>query len=435
LQGKGETDFRNCVSATFHSKRVNSGKYGRMVADRPAQSPLCPNCRSPRIWKDGLRKNPSGAVQRWICRDCGYRFSEQTSSNDKKGSPHTLKYQVCADEKEAKNLVVLETRHQKQDAGATTELDVTIDQFKAYLTKKQLTESTVRTYVSIMRFLVKLGADIFKPDDVNLVMGQQDWSDGRKNNVIKAYTHFARLWDLEQQWDRPKMKPQQGLPRPPSTEQVIALTSGASRKYSVIFKFMAQTGAIAMEVSIMTERSFDFERNQVFIKGCKGHKDRWVPMYLFGSELPGLMQEFLNRYRGFPKNTTILGKFRKYRDRTAKKTGDKPLMNVRCEDIRHWFATEYYKRYRDPFLLQDYMGHEKFETTRIYTKLVPSERPSYVTRPVLTVEEGLKLGEQGWEKYDEINGVHLYRRPKTFEELAPEKGSWSSERGPWSSLV
>jgi hypothetical protein len=34
------------------------------------------------------------------------------------------------------------------------------------------------------------------------------------------------------------------------------------------------------------------------------------------------------------------------------------------------------------------------------------------------VEEAKKLGEAGFEKYDEFNGTHLYRKPKRFVSLA-----------------
>jgi len=39
---------------------------------------VCPECKSKRLWKDGLRQTGNGPVQRWLCRDCGLRFSEST---------------------------------------------------------------------------------------------------------------------------------------------------------------------------------------------------------------------------------------------------------------------------------------------------------------------------------------------------------------------
>jgi len=35
----------------------------------------CPYCGSQRAWKDGIRYTRFGEVQRYLCRDCGYRFS------------------------------------------------------------------------------------------------------------------------------------------------------------------------------------------------------------------------------------------------------------------------------------------------------------------------------------------------------------------------
>ena len=38
---------------------------------------MCPQCGSKRVWKDGIRRLADGSViQRWLCRDCGYRFSD-----------------------------------------------------------------------------------------------------------------------------------------------------------------------------------------------------------------------------------------------------------------------------------------------------------------------------------------------------------------------
>ena len=37
---------------------------------------FCPGCESKQIWRDGLRYSKCGVVQRYVCRSCGYRFSE-----------------------------------------------------------------------------------------------------------------------------------------------------------------------------------------------------------------------------------------------------------------------------------------------------------------------------------------------------------------------
>jgi transposase-like protein len=35
----------------------------------------CPNCGSQRSYKDGIRYTDTKEIQRYLCRECGYRFS------------------------------------------------------------------------------------------------------------------------------------------------------------------------------------------------------------------------------------------------------------------------------------------------------------------------------------------------------------------------
>jgi transposase-like protein len=48
-----------------------------------AQSLQCPECGSSRVWKAGLRYTAFGDVQRYVCRDCGLRFSDPEFSKKK----------------------------------------------------------------------------------------------------------------------------------------------------------------------------------------------------------------------------------------------------------------------------------------------------------------------------------------------------------------
>ena len=74
----------------------------------------CPQCSSSRLYKDGLRYLGSGdKVQRWLCRDCGLRFSEGLPLKrnrywqlNRANGLHTDN-QICA-LKDAKNLATAE---------------------------------------------------------------------------------------------------------------------------------------------------------------------------------------------------------------------------------------------------------------------------------------------------------------------------------------
>ncbi len=58
---------------------------GKLASD--GASPLCPSCspKVTKVYRDGLRyRSDKSSVQRWLCRDCGFRFSERPTL---KGSP------------------------------------------------------------------------------------------------------------------------------------------------------------------------------------------------------------------------------------------------------------------------------------------------------------------------------------------------------------
>ena len=201
---------------------------------------VCPECGSNRLYKDGLRYNADGSVrQRWLCRACGFRFTEPKISVNVKGKggkrldsgsdlpegrvgdsdfsvkeclngfslslgedvgSHGLttagkelnnflsydsKRQVCA-LKKAKNLdsatetkiVAGEIEKLPQDAKGL------IAQFLAYLEKEGYSEET--QFPNILRRLVKLGANLLNPESVKEVIGRQKVKDGMKLQYVYA---------------------------------------------------------------------------------------------------------------------------------------------------------------------------------------------------------------------------------------------------------
>jgi len=105
-----------------YSKRVQkSGKSD--VSGRPAQPPIkCPECNSSNKWKDGIRYTNTGQIQRYICRDCAYRFSDPNHM-DKNSEAYNVECRVCVTLTEGtKNLAEVENRTENRLAGATKQL-------------------------------------------------------------------------------------------------------------------------------------------------------------------------------------------------------------------------------------------------------------------------------------------------------------------------
>jgi len=201
----------------------------------------CPECGSQRVWKDGIRYVGEGQVQRFLCRSCGYRFSDGKVKVDvvKQGRvlsdsvhdfgdldlvdgaagdvgfkdsaftvgkdvgshsfpivgktinsflPNSREHRVCASEREAKNLVEVESRIEKRAAGATklTEAEAKgrILEYALWLKKNGYRDSTVRIRSKRLMVLHKRGANISDPESIKEVIAQQEWNEGTKAQAV-----------------------------------------------------------------------------------------------------------------------------------------------------------------------------------------------------------------------------------------------------------
>ena len=140
--------------------------------------PTCPECGSTNNWKDGTRQTEYGKVQRYFCRECGYRFSETSSnrSNEPKQvqtvhreplnthSSLLSNRQICVSEGEMKNLVKVETQTRK--APRESNIEGQMISFAWYLKKMGRAESTINTYTKSLEILAKY-ADLLNPEEIN----------------------------------------------------------------------------------------------------------------------------------------------------------------------------------------------------------------------------------------------------------------------------
>ncbi|MEM1589732.1 MAG: hypothetical protein QW175_04890, partial [Candidatus Bathyarchaeia archaeon] len=111
---------------------------------RPHQPPIsCPECGSHELYKDGLRYLDNGTkVQRWLCRKCGYRFTDPNlkRSIQWKNPPFSLNSENILDYncrgnddpswrdstalgRAVQTLATVEKEEEKRAAGAATKLN------------------------------------------------------------------------------------------------------------------------------------------------------------------------------------------------------------------------------------------------------------------------------------------------------------------------
>jgi site-specific recombinase XerC len=79
--------------------------------------------------------------------------------------------------------------------------------------------------------------------------------------------------------------------------------------------------------------------------------------------------------------------------------------------FRHFFATKLYLQTRDIRYVQKKMGHRSITSTTIYENSEPNQEvEQYTIKAVTSKEEAIQLGELGYEPFDAVDGVKLYRK-------------------------
>jgi integrase len=106
--------------------------------------------------------------------------------------------------------------------------------------------------------------------------------------------------------------------------------------------------------------------------------------------------------------------YKMLRRKVSQAKNNQRILKITLTTFRHWGATMLYYQSRNILLVKKTLGHKKIENTMKYTQLIQFKDDDFEVASASTVEEAKELGKAGWEKYDEMGGFHLYRKPKRF---------------------
>lgn len=144
-----------------------------------------------------------------------------------------------------------------------------------------------------------------------------------------------------------------------------------SHRNRLIIHTLYYTGCRVNELRMMKKTHINFNDNTILIKG-KGNKERFV---LFNQELKIM---FLNYFEFIPNQEYIFTAYDKTTplssrviEKVIKTTATKVGINkkVTPHTLRHTFATHLLQNGVDIRLIQQLLGHEQLDTTKIYTYL------------------------------------------------------------------
>lgn len=443
------------------------------VSEEPTGGVRCPECGSRRIWKDGLRFLRNGEkIQRFICRACGYRFSEPVKKGEAKGSrlnppcnketppeevqgesneeehqepslniqvnsqgiqalqgtgrdyiyppQPSINRRVCVGEGPSKNSASQGLGHMEGAAknGTQTPGEISKERqtellfnFAWWMKKQGYAESTIEGRVKILRILAKRGADLLNPESVKEAIAEQEWSMGRKANAVDAYSCLLLM--LGETWDPPIYKKVDRLPFIPTETEIDQLIAGCGKKTAALLQLLKETGMRIGEAWRLRWVDIDFENRTLMVTPEKGSEPRILRI---SNTLVAMLQSF-RRVEGGGR---IFGRclksqrrlFYKFRRRTAEKLKNPRILRITFHTFRHWKATMEYHKTRDILYVMRILGHKRIQNTLKYTQLVNLGDSDYVARVAKTVEEACQLVEAGFDYVCEIDGAKLFRKRK-----------------------
>jgi integrase len=268
-------------------------------------------------------------------------------------------------------------------------------------------------YVGIIHRLLVVGANLYDPEDVKTKIARQPWKDSTKMISIYAYDAFARMEKIS--WSKPHYTQPESLFYVPDEKELDALIASAnSKRMATFLQCLKETYADPGE--ILGLRWIDFSGNVITInRPVKGHLPGQAQI---SNKLAAMLNELPKKAeRIFPTSyATMAQLMRGLRKKTARKLQNPRILNITFKSYRHyggsWLAhiTE-----GNVLTVKKALRHKRIENTMKYIHRLEFQDPqNYDVATATTIEEIKHLAQAGFQKFDEVNGTHVYRRPKKY---------------------
>jgi integrase/ribosomal protein L37AE/L43A len=408
-------------------------------AEKPAfeikadNKPVCPECGSERLYKDGLRYlSNRQPVQRWLCRNCGYRFSWPRAERRSLHEAKDLKGEqgLTVNECSSRALALLErsvegamsveekTGSGPINAGAAeasqrsqaADIKGKLVEFAWWLKKQGYAEITIMERCKLLKTLINRGANLMDPESVKEVIAKQKWSEGRKENAVDAYTSFLLM--IGKTWQPPRYKRIQKFPYVPLEGEIDQLIAGCSFRTGVFLQLLKETGARPGEAIRLEWTDIDPVNRTVKITPEKGSNPRILKISATLMERLNALPRKSSRVFGDVKLKSLQKRFQEQRRKIAAKLKNPRLLKITFTTLRHWKATMEYYKTKDILHVMKMLGHKNIKNTLIYTHLVNFEDNEFICKAAWTLEEASRLVEAGFEYVCDVEGAKLFRKRK-----------------------
>ncbi len=386
-------------------------------------SPLCPQCKSQKVWRDAFRYTVYGdKIQRWLCRDCGLRFSDPNdvqkareavesvetietkslkSRNDK-----VFTRQLCVTE--TKNLVA--EQQTKVLRRNEAEAKGSIIGFSFLMLKQGYSKATIQGRVKLLNRLMRLGADFNNEDSIKEIISKQTWSVSRKVNAVDAYDSLLKMEGKT--WTPPIYRRVRKLPFIPTEAEIDQLIAGCSKRIATFLQLLKETGMRCGEAcDLLKWTEIDLEQRSVRITPEKGSNPRILPLSVKLVEMLTEMPK--DTPTAFSVNADMMRhNFEHQRKRIGAKLKNSRINQITFHTFRHWKATMEYRKTRDILHVKEILGHKSLNNTMLYTQLISFKDDDFTAAVAHSEEEACKLIEAGFEYVCEFSQNKIFRKRK-----------------------
>jgi integrase len=289
-----------------------------------------------------------------------------------------------------------------------------ITKYMAYLEKEGYCAET--SYISFLKKLVKLGANLLDPESVKEAIGKHKVKNGTKIVFVAAYDAFTRMQKIT--WQPPKYTQEEHLPFIPEEQELDCLIASAfSRKMSTYLQCLKETFTDPSEA--LRIEWIDISGNVISINHpVKGHSPRQLEV---SNKLLAMINA-LPRKSERVFNTNYANISRAYyhlRRRAADAQKNPRILKIELRTFRHWGATmiAYYTN-GNTLTVKKLLGLKRLENVMKYIGLIQFKDDQFEVATATTVDEAKILLSAGYDYIQEKCGIMLYRRPKRFAKYA-----------------
>jgi len=255
-------------------------------------------------------------------------------------------------------------------------VDRYLEKITINLKLKGCSPRTIESYIFFLRPFLEL---IDNPETISLE-GMESFQAslvGRYSNKSRALAVSSLRFFFKRIVDRPDLfvklevpKKERKLPSVLSVQEIQRLIDSTDfSKSKLMIKLLYSSGLRVSELVNLKLKEIELDENIGWVRGGKGGKDR---MFKIANALTKEIQNYMDKN---PYNQYLFSKEKPISTRNVqqivKKSAEKAGINkkVTPHTLRHSFATHLLDEGENLLVIQNLLGHESLDTTKIYTHI------------------------------------------------------------------